>query len=264
MTNIWPDKFTLKNKLAVVTGGAGLIGKNVVRGLAQAGAQVIMGEIDKKAGKELEATCKKEGLDVAYRELDITDEKSLEDIIEFIVNEHEGIDIWVNCAYPHTDDWGGKFEDVHIESVRKNIDLQLSSQFLCCQKAAIHMKKRGQGCIITFGSIYGVVGPRFSIYEGTDMTCEAEYSIIKGGIINFTRYLAAYYGPHNIRVNAICPGGVFDNQNPKFVEGYNKNTPLGRMAQSDEIAGPVIFLASDAASYITGHVLMVDGGWTAW
>jgi len=126
------------------------------------------------------------------------------------------------------------------------------------------MKRNQGGTIINFGSTYGVVGPKFSIYEGTEMTSPAPYSAIKGGIINFTRYLATYYASHNIRVNAICPGGIFDEQNEKFVEKYNENTPMGRMGKPEEIAGPVLFLASEASSYITGEVLMVDGGWTAW
>ena len=124
--------------------------------------------------------------------------------------------------------------------------------------------KPENGSIINFGSIYGVVGPDFSIYQGTDMTVAAAYSAIKGGIISFTRYLATYYAKCGIRVNAICPGGIFDNQPQTFVKKYEKKTPMGRMGKAEEMVGPVIFLASDAASYVTGHILMVDGGWTVW
>ena len=264
MINIWPEKFLLRDKVAVVTGGAGLIGKDIVIGMAQAGARVIIGDIDGKGGRALETQCREEDLNVTYHYLDITKEESLSELIEFCADNYGGISIWVNCAYPHTEDWSRKFEDVTVESWRKNVDMHLNGYFLCCQKVAERMKTKKEGCIINFGSTYGVVGPHFSIYEETNMVVAAAYSAIKGGIINFTRYLATYYAPHNIRVNAICPGGVFDGQDSKFVRKYNKNTPLGRMAKPEEIAGPVIFLASDAASYITGHVLMVDGGWTAW
>jgi NAD(P)-dependent dehydrogenase (short-subunit alcohol dehydrogenase family) len=116
--------------------------------------------------------------------------------------------------------------------------------------------------IINVSSIYGVVAPDFEIYSGTDMTSAAPYSAIKAGIINFSRYAASYYGKYGIRVNSICPGGVFDNQNKIFIENYSKRTPLGRLAKTAEIAAPILFLASDAASYITGATVMVDGGWT--
>lgn len=264
MIDIWPKKFSLKNKVAVVTGGAGLIGKNIVIGLSQAEAMVIIGEIDEKEGKKLERLCKKERLKATYHYLDIIEQESVNELINYCVDNYKGIDIWVNCAYPRTEDWSEKFENIKLESWRKNVDMHLNGYFLCCQKVAEHMKTRKKGCIINFGSVYGVVGPRFSIYKNTNMTSPAAYSAIKGGIVNFTKYLATYYAPYNIRVNAICPGGVFDNQNPKFVKEYSKNTPLGRMAKPEEIAGPVLFLASDAASYITGEVLIVDGGWTAW
>lgn len=126
------------------------------------------------------------------------------------------------------------------------------------------MKKQKKGSIISFGSIYGIVGPDFSIYDDTDLTMPAAYSAIKGGIIAFTKYLATYYAKYGVRVNAICPGGIYDKQSIKFVKKYEEKTPMKRMGKPAEIAGSVIFLASDASSYITGHILIVDGGWTAW
>jgi len=126
------------------------------------------------------------------------------------------------------------------------------------------MKQRGGGVLINLASIYGMLGPNFSVYEGTEMTSPAAYAAIKGAIINLTRYFATFYGADNIRVNAVCPGGVFDNQDDNFVKAYGKLTPMGRMARASEIALPVVFLASDAASYITGQALIVDGGWSAW
>lgn len=264
MSTIWPDKFKLEDKTAVVTGGAGLIGRELVGALAEAGAKVIIAEIDHKRGLELENNLSDDGLNVIFIELDITEETSIKELIDTAEKEFGGIDIWVNCAYPRTDDWGNKFEDVRYESLKENVDMHMNGYFLCCQKIADYMKKNEGGVIINFGSTYGVVGPRFDIYEGTDMTSPAAYSAIKGGIINLTRYLATYYAKYGIRVNAICPGGVFDGQDERFVKRYSKNTPLGRMAEPEEIAGPVLFLCSDAASYITGEVLMVDGGWTAW
>lgn len=265
LTNeIYPDIFSLKNKIAVITGGAGLIGKAVAVGLSQAGAKVYIGDVNEKEGGLVEKRNKKKGLQINYNYLDITKIDSINKFINFILKQDKKIDIWVNCAYPHTGDWGTKFENITYESWKKNVDMHLNGYFLCCQQIAKQMKKQKHGSIINFGSIYGVVGPDFSIYTNTKMTMPAPYSAIKGGIISFTRYLATYYGKYGIRVNAICPGGVYDNQPHTLVKKYEEKTPMGRMCKSEEIPCSVIFLASDAASYITGHVLMVDGGWTVW
>ena len=124
------------------------------------------------------------------------------------------------------------------------------------------MKKQKSGSIVNIGSTYGVVSPDFTLYEGTPITSNPAYTAIKGGVINFTRYLAAYFGEFGIRANCVSPGGIFDNQNPLFVERYEKKVPLKRMGKPTDIAGPVSFLLSQEAEYITGHNLMVDGGWT--
>ncbi len=261
---IFPEKFSLKDKIAVVTGGAGLIGKSVAIGLAQAGAKVYVADINEKAGIEIEKQNKNSDLKLKWIELDITDVSSISSCINKVVKEDKRIDIWVNCAYPRTSDWSDKFEDIKYESWKKNVDMHMNGYFLCCQKIAKQMKKQKKGSIINFSSIYGVVGPDFSIYEETNTTMPAAYSAIKGGIITFTKYLSTYYAKHGIRINAICPGGIYDNQPQAFVKKYEEKTPLGRMGKPEEIASSAIFLASDASSYITGHVLMIDGGWTAW
>jgi NAD(P)-dependent dehydrogenase (short-subunit alcohol dehydrogenase family) len=264
LIKIWPNKFSLQDKVAVVVGGAGLLGKYIVMGMAQAGATVYIGDINEKAGMEIEKQNKKAGLMVKWTPLDITKTESIKSSINSIVRGDGKVDVWVNCAYPRTDDWDTKFEDIKYRSWKNNVDMHLNGYFFCCQQIAELMKKQKKGSIINFGSIYGIVAPDFSIYKGANMTMPAAYSAIKGGIINFTRYLAAYYASYGIRVNAVCPGGIFDNQPQHFVKNYEKKTPLGRMGKPEEIAGPVIFLASDAASYVTGHILIVDGGWTIW
>ena len=124
------------------------------------------------------------------------------------------------------------------------------------------MKKQNKGSIINFSSIYGVSAPDFKIYKGTELSMDITYAVIKGGINMLTKYLASFYGEYNIRANVIAPGGVFDNQAEKFVMNYTKNVPLGRMALPEDIVGAVIFLMSEAASYITGQILLIDGGWT--
>ena len=250
--------FSCEGKIAVVTGGAGLIGREVVKGLHEFGAKVYVADINKKE------TDKIAGTEIKDVYCNINSENSVREFVDNIVKKDGRIDIFVNCAYPRTKDWGLKFEEVPFESWKKNLDAHLGGYFLCCKIAAEQMKKQSGGVIINFASIYGVVAPDFSIYEGTEMTMPAAYSAIKGGIITFTKYLATYYAKYNVRANVISPGGLFDNQPRSFVDRYSQKTPLGRMGTPTEVVGAVIYLASDASSYVTGQNLMVDGGWTAW
>lgn len=254
--------FDLTDKVCVVTGGAGLIGQAYVRALASFGAIVYLAEIDQNRSDSLADEMKKEGLRVKTISLDITQEFSVSEAIEKVLSVEKKIDVWVNNAYPRTKDWGTIFEKIPFESWQENINNHLNAYCLCCQKVGEVMKKQKSGSIINIGSTYGIMGPDFSIYEGTSMTMPAAYSAIKGGIINFTRYLASYYGADGVRVNSLSPGGIFDHQPEKFVESYCRKTPLKRMGKAEDMAGAIVFLASDASSYVTGHNLVVDGGWT--
>ena len=256
------DKFLLKGKKAIITGGAGLVGWEIVTALAQAKAKVVIADVNRSAGQALEKALRQKKLDVTFVDFDITDLLSLEHQLKNTVKKIGGLDIFVNSAYPRTADFGKKVEDISVTTWRENVDIQLNAYALSSKFAAQQMKKHG-GSIINLGSIYGVVGPDFTVYENTKMTNPMIYAAVKGGIVNLGRYMASYFGPYNIRVNTVCPGGVFDQQNPVFVKNYCKKTPLKRMAKKDEIAPAVLFLASDAASYITGTTVMVDGGWTA-
>lgn len=243
----------LKNKIIVVTGGEGLLGKAIVAECAEAGATVVSADISLKQNK-----------DVTQMHLDIADEESIKTCMEAIWKHHGRIDGLVNCAYPRTEDWRLPFEDIPAESFRKNLDMHLVGYILCCREVLERMKKQKSGSIVNIASIYGVIAPDFSIYEGTSIkTSPAAYAAIKGGLIQMTRYLASYYGPHNLRVNAVSPGGIFDSHPKEFEERYKKKTMLGRMAVPQDIAPAVAFLLSDGASYITGENLMVDGGLSA-
>ena len=257
--NNYTNLFSLEGKVAIITGGSGLIGREIVKALSDLGATVYIADL-----KEDELFDIKGAKNAKFVSLDITSEVSVNTTVARILNESGRIDILVNSAYPRTSDWGVKFEKVPFSSWKENIDNQLGGYFLCCQKVAEQMKEQGGGSIINIGSIYGSVAPDFSIYEGTEMTMPVAYSAIKGGIIALTRYIATYYGSFNIRANVVSPGGIIDRQSETFIDRYSKKTPLGRMGTPSDVAGAVIFLASDASAYVTGQNLLVDGGWTAW
>lgn len=242
----------LKNKVIILTGGNGLIGKPILKHLQDNGATVINADINANPDSETDNFA-----------CDVTSEKSIIELVNTVVKKHGRIDGLVNNAYPRTKDWGDKFEKVSLDSWRNNVDMQLNSVFFICQEVLKIMKRQKTGSIVNISSIYGVVGNDFTIYEGYGGTSPAAYSAIKGGIINFTRYLASYYGKDNVRVNCVSPGGIEDNQHPSFIERYEYKSPLKRMGKPHEIAPAITFLLSDEASFITGHNLMVDGGWTA-
>jgi NAD(P)-dependent dehydrogenase (short-subunit alcohol dehydrogenase family) len=243
---------SLKNKVIVVTGGNGLLGKAIISYVVSCGAVAINAEINIESNLN-------EG--IVY--CDVTSELSVQTCIDEVIKQYGRIDGWVNNAYPRTSDWGNKFEDISLESWKKNVDIQLNSVFACCQLILKIMKKQQSGSIVNLSSIYGVVGPDFTVYEGTKMTTPAAYSAIKGGIVNFTRYLASYFGPHGVRVNCVSPGGIFDDQNKIFVKNYESKVPMRRMGSPEDIASAICFLLSDDSGYVTGHNLIVDGGWTS-
>ncbi|MHA8090222.1 oxidoreductase [Aquirufa antheringensis] len=243
--------FSVLNKVIVVTGGNGLLGREIVSTLRCEGAIVIAADIlfEKQESDDLI--------------LDITSKSSIILGITQIIEKYNRIDGWVNNAYPRTKDWGDKFENISLDSWKTNVDMHLNGYFLCCQLVLEQMKIQQFGSLINMSSIYGIVGPDFTVYDNTNMTMPAAYSAIKGGINNLTRYLASYYGKYQIRINTVSPGGIFDNQPLSFVDNYNKKVPMKRMGHPKDIVSAIYFLLSDESSYITGHNLIVDGGWTA-
>ena len=242
---------SLKDKIIIVTGGSGLLGKQIIKDLENKGATAINADINVVTDFE------KNTLTV-----DITSEESIVKAIKLVSNFYGKIDGLVNNAYPRTKDWGTKFEDITYESWQKNVDMQMNTTFLFIQKIMPELLKT-KGSIVNMTSIYGVVGNDLTIYENTSINTAAPYSAIKGGVINFSRYLASYYGRQGVRVNCVSPGGIFDNQHETFVANYEKKVPMGRMGNPDDIAPAVTFLLSNEAKYITGQNLIVDGGWTA-
>ena len=241
----------LKNKIIIVTGGNGLLGSVIVEQIRQEGAFCVNFEINHKTNDDLSNV-----------ECDITNKDSIDNALSLVLKKYKKIDGLVNNAYPRSEDWGNKFEDIKLDSWKQNLEWQLNSYFYLSQQVSNQMAKQKKGSIINMASIYGVIAPDFSVYNETNMTTPAAYAAIKGGLINLTRYMASYFGPKQIRVNAISPGGIFDNQNITFVQNYEKRVPMGRMGSPDDIAPAVIFLLSNDSKYITGQNIIIDGGWT--
>ena len=257
------QKFSLKGKTVFVSGGAGLLGAESSVALAACGARVVILDIDRKKGKKFEEKIRSKGQAAHYEYFDVADLKGSKRHLDLLIGKYNRLDVWVNAAYPKTRDWASPLEGLKIDSVRKNVDMHLNSYAWLSRLAALTMKRlKTAGSVINFGSIYGVQANDFTIYEGTEIVSPMAYAMIKGGIVNVTRYLASYFGKFNIRLNTICPGGIFDGQNKNFVHNYERKVPLKRMGTPAEIASVVIFLASDASSYITGSTILVDGGWT--
>ena len=266
------ELFSLKGKIAVVTGALGLLGKNHCIALSDAGANVIVVDLNENECKIFAESLPAESLGMGC---DITNPDSIRKLRDFILNEFEKIDVLVNNAAindmfenPSTAAEESKFENYPLELWQKSLDVNVTGTFLCSQILGNEMAKAGKGSIVNIASTYGIVAPNQSIYKKEDGTQNfyksASYTVTKGAIVSFTKFLAAYWGNKGVRVNTLSPGGVENNQDDYFVNNYSGLTPLGRMAKPTDYKGAIVFLASDASSYMTGANLVVDGGWTAW
>jgi len=268
------DKFDLSGKAAIVTGGAGLLGAEFCRTLAQAGASVVIADRMGDAARAAAGRFGAEGLQTLAVEVDITSPNSVTALVQACLSAFGRLDILVNSAAldpkfdrEHSDRPAGAFEDFPLEAWNAALAVNLTGSFLCAQAATAPMLAQGGGSIINLCSTYGLVGPDQRIYQRAGETARFKpvyYSVTKAGMLGLTRYLATYYGDRGIRVNALTPGGVFNDHDEEFVRNYSARTVLGRMARKDEMNGALLFLASDASSYMTGANLVVDGGWTAW
>ena len=266
-----PQLFSLEGKTAIVTGGTGLIGKKHCEALSIAGANVIVADIALNSTQEFAESLGLNALGIA---LDVTNAESLEKAKNEILARFGTIDILVNNAAindmfenPAMAAELSAFEKYPIESFRKSLEVNVLGVFLCSQIFGSEMAKQGSGSIINVASTYGMVGPDQNIYKNKSgeqtFFKSPSYPTTKGAILNFTRYLAAYWGKNGVRVNTLSPGGVENSQDDFFVQQYSAKTLLGRMAQPTDYQGALIFLASDASAYMTGANLVVDGGWTA-
>lgn len=266
------ELFSLKEKIAVVTGALGLLGKNHCQALAEAGANVVVCDLDESECARFASTLTSLSLGIAA---DITDKKSVIDLTNKVLSNYGKIDILVNNAAindkfedPLSALEESKFENYPVEMFKESLNVNVTGMFLCSQILGSEMANKGYGTIINIASTYGIVAPDQSIYKNDkgEQTFykSAAYPVTKGAVISFTKFLAAYWGNKGVRVNTLSPGGVKTNQEDFFVKNYSSKTPLGRMAYPTDYKGALVFLASDASSYMTGANLIVDGGWTAW
>jgi NAD(P)-dependent dehydrogenase (short-subunit alcohol dehydrogenase family) len=275
------QKFNLTGKVAIITGGPGLLGQEFCRTLAEAGAAVVVADINTEGVNAVATQLIKSGYHALGVATDVTQPDSVQALVQETLSTFGRLDILVNSAAldPKFDPEAlaemakhgavsGAFENYPLESWKAALDVNLTGMFLCCQAAVAPMLAQGKkGSIINICSTYGLVAPDQRIYqrEGKQTSYKpVYYSVTKAGVLGLTRYLSAYYAGTEIRVNALTPGGVFNNHDEVFLKAYTARTVMGRMANKDEMNGALLFLASDASSYMTGSNLVVDGGWTAW
>ncbi len=253
------NAFSLDNQVVVLTGGAGLYGRGLARQIAAAGATLILASRNIAA---LQAVADEEtaaGHRVHAFFLDQSDEKSVLTLRDKVLSGFGRIDGLVNNAVARP----MKTPDAPLTDWEESMKTNATGLFAISRAIGDAMAKNGRGSIINIGSIQGMVGPDYALYEGLNMQALPDYFFHKGGMVNLTRFFAAYYGPRGVRVNCLSPGGFLSGQPSEFIERYTRETFLRRMADDRDLGGPVIFLLSEASRYVTGTNLPVDGGYTA-
>lgn len=254
----------LRNKIVVITGGAGLIGKEFVTSVIEQNGIAIIADINEEIGNkvknELSSAFNTENIDFVL--LNITSKASLQNTIAYLDKKYGRIDALVNNAYPRNKNYGKHFFDVDYSDFCENLNLNLGGYFLASQQFAHYFKTQGYGNIINISSIYGVIAPKFEIYESTSMTMPVEYAAIKSGLLHLTKYMAKYFKGMGIRVNALSPGGIFDHQTEVFLINYKKQCLNKGMLDKSDLKGTLIYLLSDMSLCVNGQNIIVDDGFS--
>ena len=263
------QKLRHDGKVVVITGGAGILGTVFAEGFLELGARVALLDVNSEALQDKEKLFHVDRRNLIGITCDLTDKQAVTTAFAKVMEAWGKIDVLVNAAAAKSANFFESIENYFLEDWHAVLESNLTSMFLCTQAVLKVMQQQKSGAIVNIGSIYGEVAPDYRIYEGSEyegrpINTPVTYAVTKGSVANFTPYLAVTQAPYGIRANAVSPGGVYSGQNETFVKNYSSRSPMGRMAEREEIAGAVLFLASDAASYITGQNLMADGGWTAW
>lgn len=254
----------LNNKVVVITGGAGLLGKEFIKSVVENSGIAVIADINEELGNKVKESLSLE-LDtqnIDFAELDITSKESLQQCINYLNTKYGKVDALVNNAYPRNKNYGKHFFDVEYSDFCQNTNLNLGGYFLTSQQFAKYFKEQGHGNIINISSIYGVVAPKFEIYDNTTMTVPVEYAAIKSGLLHLTKYMAKYFNGMNIRVNAISPGGIFDNQPQEFLTNYKKQCLNKGMLDKSDLKGTLVYLLSDMSRYVNGQNIIVDDGFS--
>jgi len=258
-------RFDLTGKVAWVMGGAGLLGTAVSRALAQHGAQVIVSDIRGDAARDNASAMRDDGLLAEASAMDIGDEQSVVDNLRRIVDTHGHIDVAVNMTYYYVK---APFDTMTVDQWNQGMRVSLTGAFIASRELGRQMTAQGGGSLIHFSSMYGVVSPDPKMYPPTQAVNPIDYGVAKAGILQLVRYQAVQLAPHGVRINAIVPGPFpipqTQGADSQFMQNLRAKVPMGRVGRAEEITGAVVFLASDAASYVTGTQIVVDGGWTAW
>lgn len=250
----------LRGKIVIVAGGAGLLGSEFVKAVIENGGTAVIADADESGGRKLQKELENKKAD--FVRFDITSKISITEMISSLINKYGKIDALVNSVYPKNANYGRKFEDVTYEDFCENIDMGIGGCFLLSQQLILLFKKQGFGNIVNIASVYGIIPPRFEIYEGTEMTMPVEYAAIKAAIIHLTRYCAKALKGCSVRVNSISPGGVLNNQPENFLKKYNFHGLSKGMLDAKDLKGTLVFLLSDDSQYINGRNIVVDDGFT--
>lgn len=264
MTNL----FDLTDRVAIITGGAGLLAKEHAIALAAYGAKIILADFNKEKCNHVVQDLATEGIVAESFYLDVTQKSSWVTLKEEVLNKYKSIDILVNNAgftnQSKSANFDASFENFPLEDWNAIMNVNLTGTFLGCQAIGNQMLQQGKGVIINIASLYGVVSPNHKIYPGTGISQPVAYSVSKHGVVALTKYLATLWAEKGVRVNALTPGGIFNNHQGLFLERFKQLNPIGRMSEKEELRGGIVYLASDASSHVVGHNLIIDGGWTAW
>lgn len=261
--------FDLTDKVAIVTGSNGLLGKEFVKALYSANCNLILTDFNIDGLEEYtKSFITENNVKIEIIKLDVTNKNNWLEIKDKCLEKYGKIDILVNSAaftnQSKTKNFNSSFFDYPMTDFNKIIDVNLNGSFLGCQVIGEQMIKQKNGSIINMASLYGVVSPNHTIYENTEISQPPAYSISKAGVIQLTKYCGTLFAKDNVRVNCITPSGIFNNHSGQFLNNFEKLIPMKRMADKKEMNGALLFLASNASSHCTGHNLIVDGGWTAW
>ena len=254
----------LKDKVVVITGGAGLIGKEFVKAVIENNGIAIIADINNEIGVKAKEDLSKElnTNNIDFIKLDITAKESLNQCIKYLDWKYGKIDALVNNAYPRNKNYGRHFFDVEYEDFVENTGLNLGGYFIASQQFALYFEKQGYGNIVNISSIYGVVAPKFEVYDNTPMTMPVEYAAIKAGLIHLTKYMSKYLKGMNIKVNALSPGGIFDNQPEQFLVKYKEQCLNKGMLDKSDMKGTLVYLLSDMSKYVNGQNIVVDDGFS--